>query len=110
MARLAARYSVYLPVMALRAPEGSYQDKYDDAELPKVLGLFEERITAMKESLALESADTSKMMDATTSTARGGFPGELHGTVRRKGTVSGAVSGPAGQAELSSVFGIDTKV
>jgi len=77
-----------------------------------VLGLFEERITAMKESLALEAADTSKMMDATTSTARG-----LHST--RKNGGSGMTSGGGGGGGVwggsipidpLEVFGIDTDV
>lgn len=43
--------------------------RYDDAEVIKVLGVFEERITAMKESVALEINEKMEGAGGTVSSA-----------------------------------------
>jgi hypothetical protein len=66
LARLTARFSVNLPMPALRSADGLHEEKYDDPDIYKALTLFEERITAMKESVALEASDKVDSSNRTT--------------------------------------------
>ena len=50
---------------ALRSVDGQHEDKYEDVDIYKCLTMFEERITAMKESVAIETnekVDGTKML------------------------------------------------
>lgn len=72
LARLVARHSKALPLASLRSKDGQHEDKYEDADLYKVLSTFDERIASIQEIVVLEAnemADGAIKKFATTAAA-----------------------------------------
>lgn len=67
-----ARHSKALPLASLRSKDGQHEDRYDDADLHKVLSTFDERIASIQEIVVLEAnemADGAIKKFATTAAA-----------------------------------------
>lgn len=72
LARLVARHSQALPLASLRSKDGQHEDKYEDADLYRVLSTFDERIASIQEIVVLEAnemADGAIKKFATTAAA-----------------------------------------
>lgn len=67
-----AQHSKALPLASLRCNDGQHEDKYDDADVYKVLSTFDERIASIQEIVVLEAnemADGAIKKFATTAAA-----------------------------------------
>ena len=67
-----AQHSKALPLASLRSKDGQHEDRYDDADLYKVLSTFDERIASIQEIVVLEAnemADGAIKKFATTAAA-----------------------------------------